>query len=161
MSQVTGARLVVDSLKREGVDTVYVLPGDPVGPITIACAKDGMKVIAVRHEQAAAMAAQAHSFLTGRIGVCIAASGVGQTNTLTGIANAYANCWPLLVIGGSSELRRRNMGDFQELPQVEYTSPITKWAYAAESIQRIPTLINIAINKAITGRRSCLSGSTC
>ena len=152
MSQVTGARLVVDALKREGVDTVYVLPGDPVGPITIACAKDGMKVIAVRHEQAAAMAAQAHSFLTGRIGVCIAASGVGQTNTLTGIANAYANCWPLLVIGGSAELRRRNMGDFQELPQVEYTSPVTKWAYAAESIQRIPTLINIAIHKAINGR---------
>ena len=57
MSQVTGARLVVDSLKREGVDTVYVLPGDPVGPITIACAKDGMKVIDVRNEQAAAMAA--------------------------------------------------------------------------------------------------------
>ena len=93
MSQVTGARLVVDSLKRESVDTVYVLPGDPVGLITIACAREGMKVIAVRHEQGAAMAAQAHSFLTGRIGVCIAASGVGQANTLTGIANAYANCW--------------------------------------------------------------------
>ena len=99
-----------------------------------------MKVIAVRHEQAAAMAAQAHSFLTGRIGVCVAASGVGQTNTLTGIANAYANCWPLLVIAGSSELRHQNIVDFQELPQVEYTSPITKWAYAVIQENRSPAL---------------------
>ena len=58
----------------------------------------------------------------------------------------------MLVIGGSAELRRRNMGDFQELAQVESTEPLCKWAYAAESIQRIPTLINIALRKALAGR---------
>ena len=110
MADVTGAELVVDSLKREGIDTVYTLPGDPVGPIVNGCAEAGLRVISVRHEQAAAMAAQAHSYFTRSVGVCIAASGVGQTNTLTAIANAQVNCWPMLVIGGSAELRRRNMG---------------------------------------------------
>ena len=98
------------------------------------------------------MAAQAHSYLTRSVGVCIAASGVGQTNTLTGIANAYANCWPLLVIGGSSELRRSNMGDFQELPQVAMTAPVCKWTATVDSIARIPTLINIAMKQAMSGR---------
>ena len=152
MAEISGAQLVIDSLKREGVNTVYVLPGDPVGDIVNGCAKAGLRVISMRHEQALGMAAQAHAYMTRSVGVCIAASGVGQTNTLTAIANAYSNCWPLLVIGGSAELRRRNMGDFQELPQVEYTAPVSKWAYAAESIQRIPTLINIALKQAISGR---------
>ena len=152
MAQITGAELVVDALKREGIDTVYTLPGDPVGPIVNGCAEAGLRVISVRHEQAAAMAAQAHSYFTRGVGVCIAASGVGQTNTLTAIANAQVNCWPLLVIGGSAELRRRNMGDFQELAQVESTAPLCKWSYAAESIQRIPTLINIALRRSVAGR---------
>ena len=152
MGEITGAQLVIDSLQREGVDTIYILPGDPVGPIVTGWAEAGLRAIAVRHEQVACMAAQAHSYLTRSIGVCIAASGVGQTNTLTGIANAYSNCWPVLVIGGSAELRRRNMGDFQELPQVESTAPFCKWAYSADSIRRIPTLINIAIKHALAGR---------
>ncbi len=152
MAQVTGAQLVVDSLGREGIDTIYTLPGDPIGPIVNGCAEAGLRVISVRHEQAAAMAAQAHSYFTRGVGVCVAASGVGQTNTLTAIANAQVNCWPLLVIGGSAELRRRNMGDFQELAQVESTEPLCKWSYAAESIQRIPTLINIALRRALAGR---------
>jgi len=152
MGQISGAQLVIDSLRREGVDTIYVLPGDPVGPIVNGWASGGHQAIAVRHEQVAAMAAQAHSYLTRSVGVCIAASGVGQTNTMTGIANAYSNCWPLLVIGGSSELRRRNMGDFQELPQVETTAPICKWTATVDSIPRIPTLINIAMKQALAGR---------
>ena len=73
--------MVIDSLRREGVDTIYVLPGDPVGDIVNGWADAGHKAIAVRHEQAACMAAQAHSYLTRSVGVCIAASGVGQTNT--------------------------------------------------------------------------------
>ena len=152
MAEITGAELVVEALKREGIDTIYTLPGDPVGPIVNGCAEAGLRVISVRHEQAAAMAAQAHSYFTRGVGVCVAASGVGQTNTLTAIANAQVNCWPMLVIGGSAELRRRNMGDFQELAQVESTAPLCKWAYAAESIQRIPTLINIALRRAVAGR---------
>ncbi len=152
MGLVSGAQLVVSSLQREGVDTIYCLPGDPVGDIVNGCARAGMKVISVRHEQAAAMAAQAHSYLTRSVGVCIAASGVGQTNTLTGIANAYSNCWPLLVIGGSAELRRRGWGDFQELPQVESTAPFCKWTGVAETTRRIPALINLAMKNSISGR---------
>ena len=152
MAEISGAQLVIDSLKREGVDTIYTLPGDPVGPIVNGCAEAGMRVITVRNEQVAAMAAQAHSYLTRSVGVCIAASGVGQTNTLTGIANAQVNCWPLLVIGGASELRRRGMGDFQELAQLESTAPLSKWSQTVDSVVRIPTLINTAMKQAITGR---------
>ena len=75
MAEITGAQLVIDSLRREGVDTIYVLPGDPVGDIVNGWADAGHKAIAVRHEQAACMAAQAHSYLTRSVGVCIAASG--------------------------------------------------------------------------------------
>ena len=152
MAEISGAQLVVDSLKREGVDTIYTLPGDPIGPIVNGCAEAGLRVITVRNEQVAAMAAQAHSYLTRSVGVCIAASGVGQTNTLTGIANAQVNCWPLLVIGGASELRRRGMGDFQELAQLESTAPLSKWSQTVDSVVRIPTLINTAMKQAITGR---------
>ena len=77
---------------------------------------------------------------------------MGQTNTLTGIANATVNCWPLLVIGGSAELRRRGMGDFQELAQIESTAPLAKWTGLAESPQRIPSLINLGIKNAMSGR---------
>ncbi|MCH8310663.1 MAG: hypothetical protein IIB17_09255 [Chloroflexi bacterium] len=152
MAEISGAQLVIDSLKREGVDTMYCLPGDPVGDIVNGWAEAGMRVISVRHEQTAAMAAQAHSYFTRSVGVCVAASGVGQTNTLTAIANAQVNCWPLLVIGGASELRRRNMGDFQELAQLESTAPLCKWAYTVESTERIPILINIAMRESLAGR---------
>ena len=152
MAEISGAQLVIDSLKREGVDTMYSLPGDPVGDIVNGWAEAGMRMISVRHEQTAGMAAQAHSYFTRSVGVCVAASGVGQTNTMTAIANAQVNCWPLLVIGGASELRRRNMGDFQELAQLESTAPLCKWAYTVESTERIPTLINIAMREALAGR---------
>ena len=76
MAEISGAQLLIDSLKREGVDTVYVLPGDPVGNIVNGCAEAGLRVISVRNEQVAAMAAQAHSYLTRSVGVCITASGV-------------------------------------------------------------------------------------
>jgi 2-hydroxyacyl-CoA lyase 1 len=131
---------------------MYALPGDPVGDIVNGWAEAGMKMISVRHEQTAGMAAQAHSYFTRSVGVCVAASGVGQTNTMTAIANAQINCWPLLVIGGASELRRRNMGDFQELAQLESTAPLCKWAYTVESTERIPNLINIAMREALAGR---------
>ena len=91
MAEISGAQLTVEALKREGVETVYVLPGDPVGDIVNGCAQAGFRMISMRHEQSLAMAAQAQSFLTRKIGVAIAASGVGQTNTLTGIANATVN----------------------------------------------------------------------
>ena len=101
MAEISGAQLVIDSLKREGVDTMYSLPGDPVGDIVNGWAEAGMRMISVRHEQTAGMAAQAHSYFTRSVGVCVAASGVGQTNTMTAIANAQVNCWPLLVIAVS------------------------------------------------------------
>ena len=152
MAEVIGAQLVIEALRHEGIDTVYVLPGDPVGSIVNNAAAMGMRVISVRHEQVATMAAQAHSYFTRSCGVAIAASGPAHTNTITGMANAWANCWPVLVIAGSSENRRRNMGDFQEAPQVESSAPFCKWAYMVEGPQRIPQSINTAVRYAMSGR---------
>ena len=152
MAEVIGAQLVIEALQHEGINTVYVLPGDPVGSIVNNAAAMGMRVISVRHEQVGAMAAQAHSYLTRTCGVAIAASGPAHTNTITGMANAWANCWPLLVIAGSSENRRRNMGDFQEAPQVESSAPFCKWAYMVEGPQRIPMSINMGVRYAMSGR---------
>ena len=92
MADITGAQLVVESLQREGVDTVYVLPGDPVGGIVNGLARAGRKVIAVRHEQVAAMAAQAHSYLTHSVGVCIASRSVQLTSSVDGVSS-----WPTSV----------------------------------------------------------------
>ncbi len=152
MAEVTGAQLTIEALKREGIDTVYVLPGDPVGNIVNNAAAMGLRVISVRHEQVGTMAAQAQSYFTRTCGVFIAASGPAHTNTITGMANAWANCWPVLVIAGSSENRRRNMGDFQEAPQVESSAPFCKWAYMVESTSRIPISINTAVRYAMSGR---------
>src|SRR6266545_2477628 len=152
MAEVTGAQLTIEALKREGIDTVYVLPGDPVGSIVNNAAAMGLRVISVRHEQVGTMAAQAHSYFTRTCGVTIAASGPAHTNTITGMANAWANCWPVLVIAGSAENRRRNMGDFQEAPQVESSAPFCKWAYMVEGPQRIPVSINTAVRYAMSGR---------
>ena len=152
MAEVIGAQLVIEALRHEGIDTVYVLPGDPVGSIVNNAAAMGMRVISVRHEQVATMAAQAHSYFTRSCGVAIAASGPAHTNTITGMANAWANCWPVLVIAGSSENRRRNMGDFQEAPQVEFSVPFCKWVYMVEGPQRIPQSINTAVRYAMSGR---------
>ena len=71
VAEISGAQLVIDSLKREGVDTMYSLPGDPVGDIVNGWAEAGMRMISVRHEQTAGMAAQAHSYFTRSVGVCV------------------------------------------------------------------------------------------
>ena len=152
MAQITGAEVTVKQLQLEGVDTLYVLRGDPSHIICDYAARVGMRVITVAHEQAAAMAASAHSYLTRTCAVAIVGSGPGHTNALTGVANAWANCWPLLLIAGSSERSRRNMGDFQEAPQVESAAPFCKSSYMVDSIPDIPPAVNAAIRAALSGR---------
>ncbi len=152
MTQITGAEVTVKQLQLEGVDTLYVLRGDPTHIICDYAARVGMRVITVAHEQTAAMAASAHSYLTRSCSVAIVGSGPGHTNALTGVANAWANCWPVLLIAGSSESDRRNMGDFQEAPQVESSAPFCDYSHMVESIQDIPSGINDAIRSALSGR---------
>ena len=85
-----------------------------------------MRIFTFRHEQAAALAAQAWSYTTGRIGVAMVASGPAIADGVTALETARSNCWPFLLIGGSGDLRRRGRGDFQEAPQVAAAEPSAK-----------------------------------
>lgn len=153
MAQVNGAELLCRSLVSEGVDLLFDLPGDPMGPILFACHQQGIRRYTVfRHEQAAAMAAQAWSYVTRRIGVALVASGPGMTNAITALETARANCWPLLLIGGSSELRRRGRGDFQESPQVEAAAPFCKLSVTVADPGSIPFHVRAAVRAAMSGR---------
>ena len=152
MARIIGAEVTVEQLKREGVDTLYVLRGDPSHIICDYAARTGMRVITVAHEQTAAMAASAHSYLKRTCAVAIVGSGPAHTNAITGVANSWANCWPMLLISGASERRMRNMGDFQESPQVEAAAPFCKSSRSVDEIDAIPREINLAIRTALSGR---------
>ncbi|MYH41115.1 MAG: hypothetical protein F4150_04990 [Chloroflexi bacterium] len=110
---IDGAGLLVRSLRAHGVDSLFSVPGDPLGPFLDEAVRAGIENYTIRHEQAIAMAAQAYSYVRRDIGVGAVTSGPAMTNAITGLATAWANCWPMLLLGGSSELGKRGLGDFQ------------------------------------------------
>jgi len=114
--------------------------------------EEGLRAIDVRHEQAAAMMAHAYGRVKNTLGVCMAASGPGATNLITGVANAWADCAPLLAIGGSAPIAQRGRGAFQEMDQVSAFKPITKWAEQVSDPRRVPELVAIAARNALSGR---------
>lgn len=152
MARISGGAIVARALKNEGVDTIFNLPGDPMGTIYPACRQEAMQIYTFRHEQATAMAAQAWSYATRRLGVAVVASGPAMTNAITGLQTAWANCWPMLLIGGNGELRRRGQGDFQETPQVAAAAPFCKLSASVDDPHRIPYYINAATRIALSGR---------
>ena len=126
MADLTGGELVARVLKQAGVGHVFTLCGGHILPIYDGCVKDGIGVIDVRHEQAAAHAADAYARLTRNVGVAIVTAGPGVTDAVTGVANAYAARSPLLLIGGAAPLGLRGLGALQEMEQVALLRPITK-----------------------------------
>ena len=152
MAEIDGARLVARCLKQQGVDELFGVVGIPVTGIAAASASEGIRYIGTRHEQAAGYAAQAISYLKGRIGACLVVSGPGMTNAISALGNAWANCWPMLLIGGSSNQALNHMGDFQAAPQVDLAKPFCKWVGQAESIELIPRYIATAVRHSISGR---------
>jgi 2-hydroxyacyl-CoA lyase 1 len=152
MAEIDGATLVARCLKQQGVDELFGVVGIPVTQIAVAAPGEGMQYYGMRHEQAAGYAAQTISYLKGRIGACIVVSGPGMTNAITALGNAWANCWAMLLIGGSSNQALNHMGDFQAAPQVELARPFCKWIGQAERIEMIPRYIATAVRMAISGR---------
>ncbi len=148
----TGAALVADSLRAIGVDTVFEVPGDPIGAILTEAARAEIHPYTFRHEQAAALAAQAWSYVTGKLGVAIVPSGPAMTNAITGLYTAWANTWPMLLIGGNGAQARAGLGDFQETPQVAAAAPFCKLSVAVPSAARIPYYIGAAQRAALGGR---------
>lgn len=152
MTMVTGSDVLARALREQGVDTAFFLMGGPMLEAEAACIREGIRMIDVRHEQAAAMMAHAWSRVTNRPGVCLAASGPGTANLVTGVANAWADASPLIAIGGAAPVAHSGIGIFQECDQLSLFKPITKWADRCLDPRRIPEMLAMAIRQAMTGR---------
>lgn len=150
--QVSGAKVIAQALKTQNVEYMFGVVGIPVTEIALAAQELGIRYIGMRNEQAACYAASAVGYLTGRPGVCLVVSGPGLIHALGGMANANMNCWPLIVIGGSSERNQETMGAFQEFPQVEACRLYSKFSARPTSIEHIPSVIEKAVRSSIYGR---------
>jgi thiamine pyrophosphate-dependent acetolactate synthase large subunit-like protein len=151
MAKVSGNDLVAKALQDEGVDTVFYLTGGPMVDVASRCI-ERFRSVDVRHEQAAAMAAHAYSRVSGKPGVCFAASGPGVTNLITGVGNAFVDAVPVVALGGASAVSQTGMGAFQEMDQVGMFKPITKYAERVIDVRRIPEIINKAFRVATGGQ---------
>lgn len=148
---MTGNEILARALREHGVDHVFFLMGGPMIDAENACQEAGIRMVDVRHEQAAAMMANAYSRILCRPSVCMAASGPGTTNLTTGVAHAFVDCAPVIAIGGSSPVSQYGMGAFQEMDQVAMMKPITRWAERAYDARRIPELVATAFRHAFAG----------
>ncbi|XP_028605742.2 2-hydroxyacyl-CoA lyase 1 isoform X1 [Podarcis muralis] len=149
---VSGAQVIAEALKMQNIEYMFGIVGVPVIEVAVAAQASGIKYIGMRNEQAAAYAASAVGYLTGRPGVCLVVSGPGLIHALGGMANANMNCWPLIVIGGSSDRNQETMGAFQEFPQVEACRLYSKFSARPSSLEDIPAVIEKAVRNSIYGR---------
>ena len=153
MALILGGHLVGKYLKEvEEVDTVFCLSGGHIEAILDSFTEYAIRTIDVRHEQAAAMMAQAWSVYSGKPGVCLVTAGPGFTNALTGIANAYLDNSPLIVLCGRAPLRDDLKGALQEVNQMDMVKPVTKWAATCYDARRIPEYLSLAFRYALEGR---------
>ena len=152
MSQITGGQLVAKALKRAGVTTIFTLSGVHIVDIYNGCLDEGIRIIDVRHEQTAAHAAEAWSRLTGIPGVAVVTAGPGVTDAVTGVATAFRNQTPMLLIGGQAPRGQILKGGLQELDHVSLMKSITKLSTSVPDTERIPELINTALREAFNGR---------
>jgi len=152
MAELTGGELVARVLKEAGVGHVFTLCGGHILPIYDGCLTEGITILDVRHEQAAAHAADAYARLTRNVGVAIVVPGPGVTDAVTGVANAYAARSPVLLIGGAAPLALRGLGALQEMDQVSLMRSITKGAWTVAETRQIPEVLTTAIRTALSGR---------
>ena len=149
---MTGAEILVKSLKEEGVDTIFGYPGGVVLPIYDALYDADIRHSLVRHEQGAAHAADGYARASGRTGVCLATSGPGATNLVTGIANAHMDSVPMVAITGQVVTKLLGRDSFQEADITGITLPITKHNYLVRDVGDIARTIKEAFYIASTGR---------
>jgi acetolactate synthase-1/2/3 large subunit len=152
LMKLTGARILIESLRKEGVEIIFGYPGGQVLPIFDALYDAPIKLILTRHEQAAAHAADGYARATGKVGVCLATSGPGATNLVTGIANAYMDSVPMVAITGQVKTFLIGNDAFQEADITGITRPITKHNYLVEDIKDLARIIKEAFHIASTGR---------
>jgi thiamine pyrophosphate-dependent acetolactate synthase large subunit-like protein len=152
MALLTGSEVLAKCLKKEGVEDLFFIMGGPMLLAEATCVTEGIRMIDVRHEQAAAFMGQAYSRLRQKPAVCMAASGPGVTNLITGVANALIDCCPVIAIGGSSPISQFGRQVFQEIDQVELMRGCVKLADRIHNLKRIPQQVNNAFQVAMTGK---------
>ncbi len=151
--RVQGGRLVAQALRAEGVDTLFTLCGGHVMPIYEGCRRESVRVIDVRHEQAAAHAAEAWGRMRRACGVVVATAGPGVTGTVTAVANCSVAQTPLVVLGGARPLTLADRRALQELDQLAFFRPLVKWAALCSQAERIPEYVAAAFRHALAQPR--------
>jgi len=151
---IDGFPLLLNALKLHGIDTLFGLPGIPITDLTRMAQGEGMRVISFRHEQHAGNAAAAAGFLTQKPGICLTVSAPGFLNGLTALANATTNCFPMILISGSSEREIVDLqqGDYEEMDQLAIAKPLCKAAFRVLHAQDIGVGVARAIRSALSGR---------
>jgi oxalyl-CoA decarboxylase len=151
---IDGFHLVIEGLKLNGIDTIYGLPGIPITDLTRMAQAAGLRVISFRHEQNAGNAAAIAGFMTQKPGICLTVSAPGFLNGLTALTNATTNCFPMILISGSSEREIVDLqqGDYEEMDQLAIARPLCKAAFRVLHAEDIGVGIARAIRAAVSGR---------
>src|SRR5579863_4712623 len=149
-----GFHLVIEALKLNGISTIYGVPGIPITDLGRMAQAEGIRVISFRHEQNAGNAAAIAGFLTKKPGICLTVSAPGFLNGLTALANATTNCFPMILISGSSEREIVDLqqGDYEEMDQLNAAKPYAKAAYRVLHAEDIGIGVARAIRAAVSGR---------
>ncbi|CBS88599.1 oxalyl-CoA decarboxylase [Azospirillum lipoferum] len=149
-----GFQLVIDALKLNDINNLYVVPGIPISDLLRMAQAEGMRVVSFRHEQNAGNAAAIAGFMTRKPGVCMTVSAPGFLNGLTALANATTNCFPMILISGSSEREIVDLqqGDYEEMDQLAIAKPLCKAAFRILHAQDIGIGVARAIRAAVSGR---------
>src|SRR5689334_7366108 len=152
--EIDGFNLVIEALKLNGIDTIFGLPGIPITDLTRKLQRAGLRVISFRHEQNAGYAASIAGFLTQKPGICLTVSAPGFLNGLTALAHATTNCFPMILISGSSEREVVDLqqGDYEEMDQLAIAKPLCKAAFRVLHAEDIGVGIARAIRSAVSGR---------
>ncbi|WP_157015630.1 oxalyl-CoA decarboxylase [Mesorhizobium xinjiangense] len=149
-----GFHLVIDALKLNGINTIYGVPGIPITDLGRLAQAQGMRVISFRHEQHAGYAAGIAGYLTKTPGICLTVSAPGFLNGLTALANATTNCFPMILVSGSSEREVVDLqqGDYEEMDQLAIAKPLCKAAFRVLHAEDIGIGVARAIRAAVSGR---------
>ncbi len=152
--ETDGFHLLIDALKLNGIDTIFGLPGIPITDLTRKAQAAGLRVISFRHEQNAGYAASIAGFMTQKPGICLTVSAPGFLNGLTALANATTNCFPMILISGSSEREVVDLpqGDYEEMDQLAIAKPLAKAAFRVLHAEDIGVGVARAIRAAVSGR---------
>jgi len=148
----SGSQILIKALERNGVKQIFGYPGGTIMPVYDALVGSGLKHYLCRHEQGAALAADAYGRVTRKAGVCMATSGPGATNLVTGIANAFMDSVPVVIITGQVPSALQGTDAFQEVDIFGITLPIVKHSYIVRDVADIPRIVNEAFELAESGR---------